>query len=70
MPWLLVVGVQVQGSRLYARDEGDCSPEVEQSPSGNFQNSNALSEIWELWIEKVLPIFCYLVDQTAVFSIF
>ena len=28
MPWLLVVGGQVQGSRLYVRDEGLCFSKI------------------------------------------
>ena len=32
MPWLLVVGGQVQGSRLCVRDEGNCATESQNFP--------------------------------------
>jgi hypothetical protein len=47
LPWLLVVGGQVQGSRLCVRDEGGCS--ISQTICGN--NTSTVSRSW-WWAQK------------------
>ena len=49
MPWLLVVGGQVQGSRLCVRDEGCCSTAVEQHP-------NMIDTVWRVSVSVTLWI--------------